>query len=56
MKCKHCNTENAPLKKICSNCNKILEGYCFNNVTGNYGYRNSDGTFTEINIKVKPQP
>lgn len=46
MKCKHCGTENAPLKKQCNSCGKILEGECVNNVTGEMGYRNSDGSFT----------
>lgn len=27
------------------NCGACLEGYTFNNVTGEYGYRGSDGYF-----------
>ena len=50
MKCKYCGTENALLKKVCINCQKILEGRCINNVTGKSGYRNADGTFTESYI------
>lgn len=46
MKCKKCNTNNAPVKKTCSNCGAFLEGYTLNNVTGKYGYRNADGSFT----------
>jgi hypothetical protein len=45
MKCKTCGTENAPLKKTCESCNLILEGFCINNMTGEYGYRNADGSF-----------
>lgn len=46
MECKHCEKKNAPLKKVCVSCYKILEGYCVNNVTGKSGYRNADGTFS----------
>lgn len=45
MKCKHCGADNAPLKKCCDNCGKYLEGYTVNNVTGEHGYRGSDGEF-----------
>lgn len=45
MKCKKCGTENAPIKKCCSHCGAILEGFTINNVTGEYGYRGSDGLF-----------
>jgi hypothetical protein len=45
MKCKKCGTDNAPLKKCCESCGKILDGSCINNVTGRAGYRNADGSF-----------
>lgn len=48
MECKNCGCDNAPLKRSCERCGKILEGYCINNITGNYGYRHADGSFTEI--------
>lgn len=46
MICKKCYTNNAPLKKCCSNCGAFLEGATINNTTGEYGYRNADGSFT----------
>jgi len=46
MICKYCHTENAPLKKTCGCCGSILEGRAINNVTGEVGYRNADGSFT----------
>jgi hypothetical protein len=45
MECKNCGYENAPLKKTCENCHKVLVGNCQNNVTGEYGYRTEDGEF-----------
>lgn len=45
MKCKNCGHENAPLKKSCEQCGKILEGYCINNMTGEYGIRDKEGIF-----------
>lgn len=45
MKCKKCGEENAMLKRCCSRCGAILEGYTLNNVTGEYGYRGGDGNF-----------
>ena len=53
MKCKNCGTDNAPLKKCCISCGKILEGLCINNMTGKPGYRNADGTFSHYNINGK---
>ena len=54
MKCKNCNHENAPLKKVCERCRKVLAGECINNVTGQLGIRNSDGSFTPYQ-KLEPQ-
>lgn len=45
MKCKRCGTENPDAKRTCMECGAILEGYTFNNVTGEYGYRGADGNF-----------
>lgn len=45
MDCKKCGSGNAPLKKCCTNCGAFLEGFAVNNVTGQVGYRNSDGSF-----------
>lgn len=47
MDCPKCGASNAPLKKCCYRCGSILSGYTINNVTGEYGYRNSDGSFTK---------
>ena len=52
MICKNCKTENEPLKKVCSNCNSILEGLTFNNVTGKKGYRDKYGNFSEEINKI----
>lgn len=35
------------MKKTCYNCGAVLSGWTVNNVTGEYGYRNSDGSFTK---------
>ena len=47
MECPKCGANNAPLKKTCYNCGSILSGWTVNNVTGEYGYRNPDGSFTK---------
>lgn len=47
MECPKCGASNAPLKKTCYNCGAVLSGWTVNNVTGEYGYRNPDGTFTK---------
>lgn len=47
MECIKCGASNAPLKKSCYRCGAILPGYATNNVTGEYGFRNPDGTFTK---------
>lgn len=47
MDCPKCGASNAPLKKCCHVCGAVLSGYTVNNVTGEYGYRNPDGTFTK---------
>jgi len=46
MECKHCGADNGSVKKCCHQCGNVLEGVCFNNVTGEHGHRNSDGSFT----------
>ena len=43
MECKRCGADNPPAKRTCMECGAILEGYTVNNVTGEYGYRGSDG-------------
>ena len=43
MECKRCGADNPPAKKTCMECGAILEGYTFNNVTGEFGYRGGDG-------------
>lgn len=53
MKCKQCQTENSPIKKTCSDCGAFLEGPAINNVTGEFGYRNSDGSFTPDIIDIE---
>lgn len=54
--CPKCGEINAPLKKTCIGCGIFLEGYTVNNVTGRYGYRHADGTFTpnEENRRINP--
>lgn len=43
MICKRCGAENPDAKRVCTECGAFLEGYTFNNVTGDYGYRGADG-------------
>jgi hypothetical protein len=45
MECKKCGESNAELKKTCSYCGAFLEGHTINNVTGEWGYRDSNGIF-----------
>lgn len=45
MKCKICGTDNPELRKTCCECGRFLEGNTINNVTGEYGYRGSNGLF-----------
>lgn len=52
MDCPKCGASNAPLKKSCYRCGAILSGYTVNNVTGEYGYRNPDGSFTVGGVKI----
>lgn len=47
MECPKCGADNAPLKKTCQNCGAVLSGWTRNNVTGEFGFRNPDGTFTK---------
>lgn len=49
MKCKKCGQDNALLKKTCNYCGAFLEGECINNVTGEFGYRDSNGMFHPYN-------
>lgn len=46
MKCKKCKHENPSLKKCCESCGSVLSGETINNVTGELGIRNPDGSFT----------
>ncbi len=52
MDCPKCGASNAPLKKSCYRCGSILSGHTINNVTGEYGYRNPDGSFTVGDMKI----
>lgn len=45
MRCKKCGEENAEMKRCCSSCGAFLEGYTFNNVTAEFGYRGGDGAW-----------
>jgi hypothetical protein len=45
MKCKKCGETNGEAKRTCGYCGAFLEGECFNNVTGEFGYRDSNGMF-----------
>jgi len=45
MKCAKCGTENGECRKCCYSCGSFLEGWALHNVTGEYGYRTSDGYF-----------
>lgn len=47
MDCPKCGAINGSAKRTCYKCGAILSGYTINNVTGEYGYRNPDGTFTK---------
>lgn len=58
MKCNKCGEENPPLKKCCQKCGEFLAGETFNNVTGEFGVRNPDGTFspyTDSRKHIKPK-
>lgn len=54
MTCLNCGAENAPAKKCCCRCGAVLSGYTINNVTGEYGYRNHDGSFS-LTLPYKPE-
>lgn len=56
MDCPKCGASNAPLKKCCYRCGTILSGYTINNVTGEYGYRNPDGSFTKEPKNLTEEP
>lgn len=56
MNCPKCGASNAPLKKCCYRCGAILSGWTVNNVTGEYGYRNADGTFTKEPKSMTEEP
>lgn len=45
MRCKKCGTDNAPLKKSCTECHSFLVGRAINNMTGEIGTRTADGDF-----------
>jgi len=46
MRCKICGEDNGPVKKTCGACGAILAGETINNVTGQLGIRNANGSFT----------
>lgn len=54
MKCIICKHDNAPLKKTCEECGGVLSGTTINNVTGQQGFRNLDGSFTP-GMKYAPE-
>ena len=55
MRCSKCGTDNGSLKRCCANCGAVLSGFTVNNVTGEYGYRNPDGSFTKrLKLAVSP--
>lgn len=56
MRCNKCGYDNAPVKRCCSNCGSFLEGRTINNVTGEVGYRNADGSFTPDSAENTEQP
>lgn len=56
MDCPKCGASNAPLKKCCYRCGAILTGWTVNNVTGECGYRNFDGTFTKEPKNLTEEP
>ena len=56
MECPKCGASNAPLKKTCYNCGAVLSGWTVNNVTGEYGYRNSNGSFTKEPKRLTEDP
>lgn len=47
MICRNCGTDNGEVRKTCCCCGEYLEGYVINNVTGKFGYRDSEGMFYE---------
>lgn len=57
MICKRCGEENPDAKRVCTKCGAFLEGYTFNNVTGDYGYRGADGEWykTEEDYRARCQ-
>ena len=55
MICNHCVREVPDAKKTCPHCGEYLWGWTFNNVTGEYGYRNEDGSFIPILSTGKEQ-
>ena len=55
MICNHCGREVPDAKKTCPHCGEYLWGWTFNNVTGEYGYRNKDGLFIPILSTGKEQ-
>lgn len=46
MKCESCGEDNGSAKKTCGVCGAFLAGWTINNVTGRWGHRNRDGSFT----------
>jgi hypothetical protein len=46
MICISCGNTNGWAKKTCGQCGAVLVGETINNVTGKFGRRNADGSFT----------
>lgn len=55
MICSYCGREVADVKKTCPYCGEVLTGWTMNNVTGELGYRNEDGSFTPFFKKVRKE-
>ena len=56
MRCITCGYDNAPLKKVCRECGAFLAGETINNVTGKWGRRNTDGSFTPYKEETHTAP
>lgn len=55
MICNNCGREVADVKKTCPYCGEYLTGWTVNNVTGELGYKNEDGSFTPFCKKVRKE-
>jgi hypothetical protein len=50
--CKKCGYQNGWIKRTCAMCGAFIKGLAVNNVTGNIGHRNADGTFFPGNESI----